>query len=43
VELARRSYSVFEPEAGSRIEFDEFEGRHRISGKRAYDFLGERL
>jgi dienelactone hydrolase len=43
VETARRSWAVFEPGAGSRIELDEFEGRHRISGKRAYDFLGERL
>lgn len=25
------------------MELDEFEGRHRISGRRAYDFLWERL
>lgn len=25
------------------IELDEFEGRHRISGRRAYAFLGEKL
>jgi dienelactone hydrolase len=42
VETARASYSVFGADAGS-IELDEFEGRHRISGRRAYDFLRERL
>ena len=28
---------------GRDVELDEFEGRHMISGRRAYDFLWERL
>ncbi|MCB0091531.1 MAG: hypothetical protein KDE54_26755 [Caldilineaceae bacterium] len=30
-----------DPEAD--VALDEFEGRHRISGRRAYDFLWEKL
>jgi dienelactone hydrolase len=42
VEIARnRVYSAFGcPE---QVETDYFEGRHQISGKRAYDFLMEKL
>lgn len=33
-----------EPAAGPiAVETDYFEGRHRISGRRAYDFLWEKL
>jgi len=34
-------YSVFH--ASDQVETDIFEGRHRINGKRAYDFLWEKL
>ena len=37
VERARSIYSIFE--AGARIETDYFEGRHQISGRKAYGFL----
>ena len=38
---ARKVYDVFK--ARGRFETDYFEGRHQISGARAYDFLGEYL
>ncbi|NLE45983.1 MAG: acetylxylan esterase [Chloroflexi bacterium] len=41
VERAREVYGVFGAEG--QIETDYFEGRHQISGRRAYDFLMERL
>ncbi len=41
VRRARKVYDVFD--AADAIETDVFEGRHRISGRRAYDFLAERL
>lgn len=41
VARARQVYSVFGAE--NPIETDYFEGRHQISGQRAYDFLWENL
>ena len=41
VERAREVYAVFGCE--KQIETDTFEGRHQISGRRAYDFLWEKL
>ncbi len=41
VAAARRVYRVFAAE--DALETDYFEGRHRIGGGRAYDFLAERL
>ena len=41
VRRARRSWSVFG--ATDRLQTDFFEGRHEISGARAYDFLAEHL
>jgi dienelactone hydrolase len=42
VEIAReRVYRVWKAE--ERFELDIFDGRHRISGRRAYDFLKESL
>ena len=41
VKRALRVFEVFG--AGRRVETDYFEGRHQISGKRAYDFLVESL
>jgi hypothetical protein len=41
VDRAREVYRVFDAE--DRVEADFFEGRHQISGRRAYDFLWERL
>jgi len=38
---ARKVYKVFG--AGEQVETDYFEGEHQISGKRAYDFLMEKL
>ena len=38
---ARKVYQVFGAEA--QVETDYFEGKHQISGKRAYDFLMEKL
>jgi dienelactone hydrolase len=38
---ARKVYDVFG--AAGEVETDYFEGRHQISGRRAYDFLWERL
>ena len=41
VTRAREVYSAFN--AADRIETDYFEGRHQISGRRAYDFLWGKL
>ena len=41
VEKARQVYAVFG--AADQMETDFFEGRHSISGFRAYDFLWEKL
>jgi hypothetical protein len=41
VARARQVYSLFG--AQDQIETDYFEGRHQISGARAYDFLWEKL
>ena len=41
VEKARAIYQLFAAEAA--VETDYFEGRHQISGRRAYDFLWENL
>ncbi|MBN2048671.1 MAG: hypothetical protein JW750_12570 [Anaerolineaceae bacterium] len=42
VEIARNSvYSVWD--ASDQFETDYFEGRHRINGARAYDFLKQKL
>jgi len=41
VERTKAVYAVFD--AQDKLETDYFEGRHRISGQRAYDFLMEHL
>jgi dienelactone hydrolase len=41
IRRARQVYRVFDAE--SRVETDYFEGKHEISGERAYDFLMEKL
>jgi len=41
VDAARKVYALFG--ARDQVEADYFEGRHEISGKRAYDFLAEKL
>lgn len=41
VSRTRKIYNLFG--FPDRIEVDEFEGRHQISGRRAYDFLWEKL
>jgi dienelactone hydrolase len=41
VRRAKQVYKVVHAE--SQIETDHFEGKHQISGKRAYDFLMEKL
>jgi dienelactone hydrolase len=41
VARAEQVYAVFG--TGAQIETDYFEGRHQISGRRAYDFLWEKL
>jgi hypothetical protein len=41
VERARRIYGLFG--AADQVATDYFEGRHRISGRRAYDFLWAKL
>jgi dienelactone hydrolase len=41
VAKAREVYKVFSAEG--QVETDYFEGRHQISGRRAYDFLWEKL
>ena len=40
-ERLKEIYSLWN--ASDRVELDEFEGRHQISGRRAYTFLQERL
>ena len=41
VQEAKEVYGVFG--AASQVEADFFEGRHQISGRKAYDFLWEKL
>ena len=41
VARARGVYAVFG--AQDQVQTDYFEGRHQISGRRAYDFLAEQL
>lgn len=41
VEKTRQIYKLFR--ASNELETDFFEGRHQISGRRAYDFLVEKL
>jgi hypothetical protein len=41
VAKARQVYGLFD--AAGEVETDYFEGRHSISGRRAYDFLWEKL
>jgi len=41
VRRAKKVYKLFDAEA--QVETDYFEGKHQISGKRAYDFLMEKL
>ena len=41
VQKAKKVYKLFGAE--TRVETDYFEGKHQISGKRAYDFLMEKL
>jgi hypothetical protein len=41
VRRAEKVYRVFGAE--KEVETDYFEGKHQISGKRAYDFLMEKL
>ncbi len=41
LERAKQVYGVFGAE--DALEVDTFEGRHQISGRRAYDFLWEKL
>jgi dienelactone hydrolase len=43
VERARQMCAILGGNPHADIELDEFEGRHSISGRRAYDFLWERL
>jgi dienelactone hydrolase len=42
VKRARENFRVFGPEAGP-LETDYFEGRHEVSGAKAYDFLARHL
>jgi hypothetical protein len=41
VAMAKEVYATFGAE--EQVETDYFEGRHQISGRRAYDFLAEKL
>jgi dienelactone hydrolase len=41
VDKAKAVYALFDAE--DQVETDTFEGRHAISGRRAYDFLWEKL
>jgi hypothetical protein len=41
VEAAKKVYALFG--AGDQVETDYFEGRHEISGRKAYDFLADKL
>ena len=43
VERARQMCAILGGNPQTDVEMDEFEGRHSISGRRAYDFLWERL
>lgn len=43
VERAREICTIFGGDGANDVEYDEFEGRHQISGRRAYDFLLERV
>ncbi len=43
VARAREICAILGGDPDTTVEVDEFEGRHRISGKRAYDFLWEQL
>jgi fermentation-respiration switch protein FrsA (DUF1100 family) len=43
VERAREVCTVLGGDPERDVELDEFEGRHSISGRRAYDYLWERL
>lgn len=43
VAAARRMCKVLGGNPARDVELDEFEGRHQISGRRAYDFLCEQL
>ena len=43
VERTREICRVLGGSPGTDVELDEFEGHHRISGRRAYDFLWEQL
>lgn len=43
VARAREICAIFGGDRDCDVEFDEFEGRHRISGRRSYDFLMERV
>ncbi len=43
IERTRAVCAILGGNADELVELDEFEGRHRISGRRAYDFLWEKL
>lgn len=43
VQRTREICEILGGNAADAVELDEFEGRHRISGRRAYDFLWEHL
>jgi dienelactone hydrolase len=43
VKRTREICKILGGSAARMVELDEFEGRHRISGRRAYDFLWEHL
>lgn len=43
VKRTREICEILGGDAAHTVELDEFEGRHRISGVRAYDFLWEKL
>lgn len=43
VDRAREICAILGGDPDRDVELDEFEGRHRISGRRSYDFLKERL
>lgn len=43
VQRTRAICEIFGGNVEQAVELDEFEGRHRISGRRAYDFLWEQL
>jgi hypothetical protein len=43
MERTRQICAILGANPNTHVELDEFEGRHSISGRRAYDFLWERL